>query len=152
MLQQAAVQELFDGYITRASGHIVVAMRRHPRGLSKELRDEYLKDLAPAPDLFKDFLAAKRKLKGDHNYAFHTAGYERRFALTAEAIASLRRLAERSRTQDVFLICQCDERERCHRELLLLLARKWWDVETAPLRFEYPAFETRIRSGERLAP
>jgi hypothetical protein len=33
-----------------------------------------------------------------------------------------------------------------------MLARKWWHAEIEPLRFEYPVFEARIRSAERLAP
>lgn len=152
MLLQASVEALKAGEVSRESGHIVVAMRQYPRGLIKDARDEYARELSPEPGLFKEFLALKRKLKGDHNYAFHSAGYERKFNLMADAIEHLRRLAELSRAKDVYLICQCHEDQRCHRELLLMLARKWWQAKTEPLRFEYPVFEARIRSGERLAP
>ncbi|MBI3831817.1 MAG: DUF488 family protein [Planctomycetes bacterium] len=147
MLLQASVEDLKSGAVSRAAAHVVVAMRQYPRGLAKDLRDEYLRELAPEAALFKDFLALKRKLKGDHNYAFHSAGYERRFGLSADGIAALRRLAELSGKQDVCLVCQCHEDQRCHHELLLLLARKWWQAETAPVRFEYPIFEARIRPG-----
>ncbi|MCW8132299.1 MAG: DUF488 family protein [Planctomycetota bacterium] len=151
MLHQASLADLRDGGVSRDSGHVVLTMRQHPRGVEKTLRDEYVSDLAPSAAMLKEFLALKRKLNGDHNYAFHAAGYERKFGLSEKGIAELKRLAELAKGRDVYFICQCEADQRCHRELLLLLARKWYRAETSALRFEYPIFEARIRPGERLS-
>jgi len=145
MLRQGSVADLKSGRVSRADGHIVLAMRQHPRGVSKELRDEYVKELAPAAELLKLFLAEKRRHPGDHNYAFHAVGYERRFDLAPEALEKLKFLAERGQTQDVVFVCQCGDGERCHRELLLLLAHKLYGARTETLRFEYLVFAARIR-------
>ena len=107
--------------------------------------DEYARELSPEPELLKRFLAEKRRHGGDHNYPFHVVGYERRFHPPPAALEKLKALAERSRAEDVYLICQCGEDERCHRELLLLLARTWHGAATEPLRFAYPVFESRLR-------
>lgn len=151
MLRQASLSDVRDGTITRARGHLVLTMRQHPRGFERTLRDEYVSDLAPTPAMLKEFLAQKRKLGGDHNYAFHSVGYERRFALSSKGVEALRRLAELAKGKDVYFICQCEADQRCHRELLLLLARKWYRSETSALRFEYPIFDARIRPGERIS-
>ena len=65
--------------------------------------------------------------------------------LSLRHLTKLKTLAERSRAEDVYLICQCGEDKRCHRELLLLLACTLYGAATAPLRFAYPVFESRMR-------
>lgn len=145
MLHQATVGDLRSSALTRAMGHIAVTMRSYPRGLRKELRDEYIAALSPERALFKDFYHFKRELLGgDHNAAFHATRYQARFNLTAQAVAHLERLARMSGTRDVYLVCQCERAQRCHRELLLILAKKWFAAETGPLFNAYPEFVARI--------
>lgn len=47
MLKQASVSQIRSGEITRDHGFVAITMRHYPRGLKKELRDEYLGGLAP---------------------------------------------------------------------------------------------------------
>jgi uncharacterized protein YeaO (DUF488 family) len=123
MLKQASVADLKSGAVTRRDGHVVIVMRFYPRGLSRELRDEYLRSLAPEVALFRDFKARERA-HGDHDRAFREVDYERRFTLGEEGLRDLRRLHEMSRERDVYLVCQCQVGQSCHRELLLRIARE----------------------------
>ena len=95
MLRQASVSELRRGTLSRRDGYIAVTMRFHPRGLRRELRDEYLGSLAPDRELFKDF--KRHQAESGHDEAFILSRYERRFTLGAEALAHLERLAALSR-------------------------------------------------------
>ncbi len=144
MLKKACVADLKSRHVVREMGHIAVVMRHYPRGLSKLLIDEYVNALAPQPELLKDFLAQKRKLDGNHNAAFQTVDYEKRFRLAEDGVEHLRRLAEMSSGRDVYLLCQCAMDQRCHRELLLIAARRWFDAKTELRAFSYPAFEARL--------
>ena len=150
MLRKGSIADVKQGVINRQRGHIVVAMCHYPRGMSKSLIDEYVKTLAPRPELLKDFLAAKRKLNPllskteRHNAAFIAVRYEQRFELREDGVENLRRLANFSSDQDVYLICQCDPDQRCHRELLLIAAKKWFNSKTELRFFSYPVFERRL--------
>jgi uncharacterized protein YeaO (DUF488 family) len=144
MLRQASVADLRSGAISRKDGHVVVAMRFYPRGLARELRDEYVRALSPDEVLFREFKAVERAT-GDHERAFTEVDYERRFRLSPEGRKELSRLAAMSRERDVYLVCQCVVGQACHRELLLRIA----DVELgAPIDVvhrAYPEFEKRLR-------
>src|SRR3989338_317626 len=113
--------------VTRANGYIVIAMCFYPRGLKKELRDEYLSSLAPDKALFKDWQEFAKRY-----------GHE-------AAFVELERLTVLSRQKDVYLVCQCSEGERCHREMLLLAAKKAFGAEIAPVSQEYPRFLARLQ-------
>ncbi|HYF50713.1 MAG TPA: DUF488 family protein [Planctomycetota bacterium] len=146
MLKQACVADLRHARVSRADGYIVLAMRCYPRGVSKTLRDEYLSCLGPPAELLNDLHAHKQDTS--HNEAFDRANYEERFDLNADGREALKRLVDLSRTRDVYLICQCKPDEKCHRELLLLLAKKWYKAEVQELRFGYPKFEERLSPAE----
>lgn len=139
MIEQASVGQLRRGELTRRHGHIAITMRYYPRGLRKELRDEYLGSLAPDKALFKDF---KRWQPRGHDAAFQKARYDERFWLGEEALAHLARLAALSRKKTVYLICQCEVGERCHREMLMLLARRRFRARIGKIHNAYP--DTRI--------
>jgi len=143
MLKQASVAQLRDGEISRAQGYMVVCMAFYPRGLKKELMDEYRTHLAPDRELFAEWKEYEKKF--GHEEAFKKSNYEARFALPPDALESLRRLTDISRKQDVYLICQCQIGERCHREILALIARDKYRAEIAPLHNEYPVFEARLK-------
>jgi uncharacterized protein YeaO (DUF488 family) len=144
MLRQASVHEIKAGKIKDKDAHVVIAMHSFPRGVSKELFDEYVASLSPGPALFKDFYAHKRDKKEPHNDAFVSCNYERRFGVPAQGLGELKRLAALSATKDIYLVCQCKPDERCHRELLLMMAREWYGAKTEPLRFEYKLFAKRL--------
>jgi uncharacterized protein YeaO (DUF488 family) len=144
MLKQASVADLRSGAVTRRDGHVVIVMRHYPRGVARELRDEYVRALAPDEVLFREFKARQRAL-GDHDRAFAEVSYEQRFRLHDVGLRELGRLCELSRTRDVYLVCQCRVGEFCHRELLLLTARARHAAETGPVHRHYPQFERRLR-------
>jgi len=149
MLKKGSISDLRSGIVSRENSYIVVTMNHYPRGISKKLIDEYIHVLAPTTELLDDFHAAKKKLNGNHNAAFQAVKYEQRFTLSAEAIPHLRRLAELSATKDVTILCQCASDQRFHRELLLLVAKKWYGAQTELRKFSYPEFEKRIPDSER---
>jgi uncharacterized protein YeaO (DUF488 family) len=138
MIEQASVSQIRSGEVSCADGRIVIAMRFHPRGLRRELRDEYRADLAPEKRLFKDFKRFQASL--GHDAAFEKADYYGRFALDAGGLAALERLSrERGR---IYLVCQCAVGERCHREILMLLARKRFGARIGKVHHRYP--RTRV--------
>ena len=132
--------------ISKADGHLVVAMRVYPRFLPKGLTDEYTKSLAPEAGLFGRYRELKKQ-SGQQNQAFRDAGYEQTFALTEEGTGDLARLAALSSRQNVFLICQCDRQEHCHVDLLLLLANHRFGASIGKLPYDYAAFRRRLRDG-----
>ncbi len=144
MLYRASVLDVRDKRISRSRTHIAVVMQHYPRFLKKELVDEYVRSLAPEKTLFTEFKAKDRELK-DHNRAFAEVNYEARFGLSEKGFADLDRLVELSRTKDVCLICQCVAADKCHADLLLVIARKRFGANTPPLRHSYPLFETHYR-------
>lgn len=91
-------------------------------------------EIAPSNDLFTDFGARKRELekkhgKGSdlaHNQAFLECDYERRFRQgilkNPEALKKLQAISERSRTEDVYLVCYEGTSKACHRRILLRIA------------------------------
>jgi uncharacterized protein YeaO (DUF488 family) len=136
MLKQASVDQVRRGELTRKDGYLVITMRFYPRGLRKALRDEYRADLAPDPALFKDF--KRWQLRLGHEAAFERSRYEKRFFLGERALETLERLAVRSRRRDVYLICQCEVGERCHREILLRIAQKRFGAKIGKVHHSYP--------------
>ncbi len=140
MLRQASVAQLRDGEISRRDGYVALTMRFYPRGLKKGLRDEYRSDLAPEKALLADF--RRWMLKVGHDAAFRKARYLERFALAPDALVALARLSELSRTRTVYLVCQCEVGERCHREILMLLAKKRFRAKIGKVYHAYP--KTRV--------
>jgi uncharacterized protein YeaO (DUF488 family) len=136
MLKQGSVGQLRSGELTRAQGYIVVCMAFYPRGLKKDLLDEYRTHLAPDKELFKDWKNFEQQF--GHDEAFKRSNYEARFTLNPEAMESLRRLTDKSRKQDVYLLCQCEPGQRCHREILLLIARDKLGADIGPVHNAYP--------------
>lgn len=144
MLTQASVAQLRSGEVSRKDGYIVVAMCFYPRGLKKDLMDEYRANLAPDRELFAEW--KKFEAQSGHEQAFVLSHYEERFKLSAEGMESLRRLTDTSKKQKVYFVCQCQVGERCHREILLLIARKHFQAAIGPLHNEYPVFQSRLNA------
>lgn len=147
MLTQASVAQVKSGEFPRQKSHIVITMRFYPRFLRKELRDEFVSDLAPVKELLHDFNAAQKRL-GSHNPAFAEVDYESRFQLTARGREHLRRLSEMSKEKDVYLVCICDIGERCHREILMLVANKLFECNIGMVHHTYPVIMKRLAHDE----
>lgn len=152
MLMRASVSEVKAGSVQRGAGvHLVVAMRVYPRFLPRALTDEVLKSLSPPPELFQRYRELKKR-SGQQNESFEQAGYEQLFELGEEGQADLARLAARATTEDVHLICQCARSERCHVDLLLLLAEVKHGARIGALPFPYAEFRQRIGPQGHLRP
>jgi len=143
MLYRASVTDVKSGRISRNYGHIAVVMQYYPRFLSKNLISEYLRELAPERGLFTEFKTLDRELN-DHNRAFEEVRYEERFALGEAGKVDLERLTGLSRQGDVYLVCQCTPLQRCHADLLMMMARRWYGASTQFARLQYPRFAERI--------
>jgi uncharacterized protein YeaO (DUF488 family) len=144
MLKQASVQQLRSGELTREKGYIVISMCFYPRGLKKELKDEFRNDLAPTPELLKDFKHFQA-LEG-HEAGFEKSHYEERFQLSRRAFEYFKWLCQSSVEKDVYLVCQCELGERCHREILLLIAQKEFGTEIDKVFSSYPVFLERLKT------
>lgn len=138
MLRQASLAQLRHGELTREDGYLVVVTRFYPRGLSRELFDEYRSDLAPEATLLRDLKKYSASL--NHNAAFRACHYEERFWLPLPALEQLRRLAELSDQQNVYLFCQCALGQCCHREILLLIAAEQFNAIIGPTYHQYRRF------------
>jgi hypothetical protein len=149
MLRRASVADVKAGRVAGGSSHIVVVMLHYPRFLAADLRDEYVRALAPPAELFEEFKALERAT-GDHDRAFAEVDYERRFWLAKPGLAELERLAAKARAGiDVVLVCQCTADQKCHADLLLLMARRFHGAETGETTAmaapgAYAAFRARV--------
>ena len=126
-------------------GYVVVVMRHYPRGLARETRDEYLADLAPESELFREFKERDRD-SGDHDGAFDAVSYEKRFWLTSTGRSDLQRLASLSTTSDVTLVCQCDLEQKCHADLLMIMAKRMFGATADVDERRYPIFVARVEA------
>jgi uncharacterized protein YeaO (DUF488 family) len=148
MLKQATVSDLITGRVSRDDAYVVITMRRYPRFINRQLRDEYHTSMSPDPKLFEDWLGAKRRYQ-DHDGAFAKSRFEERFAIDQAGMDNLARLCEMAKDRDVYLVCQCHEGRRCHREFLLLSARKVLKAKAEKPKNDYPAFEARLQGAGR---
>lgn len=139
MLLRASISEIKNGTITKKNGYLVVTMRIYPRFLAKSLIDEYKQSLAPQKELFEHYRINKKKLE-DQNQAFELAKYQQKFALTNEGLQNLKELVELSKKQNVYMICQCEKNERCHVDLMLLIAKTNLGAKIGELPYKYPEF------------
>jgi uncharacterized protein YeaO (DUF488 family) len=139
MLLRASVSDIKNGTVTKEDGYLVVTMRMYPRFLSKSLIDDFKQSLSPQKELFERYREIKKQI-GNQNEAFELAHYQRKFALAPTGLQELRELAEVSKKQDVYMICQCERNERCHVDLMLLIAKKKFDGKIGELPYEYSEF------------
>jgi uncharacterized protein YeaO (DUF488 family) len=149
MLKQGAVAQIKNSTITRNDGYLVVTMRFYPRFLKKELRDEFICELAPVKELLADFNASQKRL-ANHNMAFTDTDYESRFQLSKSALEHLRRLAKLSAKQDVYLFCVCEVGGMCHREMLMLLAHELFGCKIGEVYNDYPVLTRRFKEFAKL--
>ncbi len=139
MLYRISVQDIKENKITTRFGYIVVVMQYYPRFLAKTLIHEYCRELAPDRALFTEFKAMEKTL-GDHNLAFDRVEYETRFRLTDLGIQALERLSAQASDRNVYLACQCSPLQKCHGDLLLLLAKNNFHAKAQHPRVSYSKF------------
>ena len=145
MFKQASVNEIRAGQIRRPEHYVAVCMAHYPRGLKKELMDEYRVNLAPDRQLFSEWKDFEEKF--GHEEAFVRSNYENRFIISPQGFESLRRLLDVSHKKDVYLVCQCEVGERCHREMVLLAAQHVLAAKIGPIHKSYPDFESRLKAN-----
>jgi uncharacterized protein YeaO (DUF488 family) len=144
MLKQASVSDLIMERVTREMGHVVITMRRYPRFINRRLRDEYLTCMSPEKELFEAWLTAKRKYE-DHDGAFQKSKFEERFWINEEGFEHLARLCALAAEKDVYLVCQCANGMRCHREFVLILAKILFRADVEKPKNDYPIFTARVK-------
>lgn len=142
MIKQATVEDISNSRITKRHGRIVVTTRYYPRFLKRKLVDDYEGVLAPTKDLLAEFKVREDEMGGDHDGAFADVEYESKFALSESGMAKLREYVTLSETQDVYFVCHCRLGQRCHRELLLLIAQKM-GAQVGRVFLDYPVFLAR---------
>lgn len=142
MIKQATVEDVSSNRITKRHGLLVVTTRYYPRFLKRKLVDAYEATLAPAKDLLAEFKVREDEM-GDHDAAFDDIAYESKFELSESGLAKLREYVTLSETQDVYFVCHCRLGQRCHRELLLIMARKM-GAQIGRIYFDYPVFQARL--------
>lgn len=150
MLRQATVSDLIRDRVSPEKAYVVITMRRYPRFINRRLRDEYLACMSPEKELFEDWLGAKRK-HDDHNGAFARSKFEQRFEIGEDGLEHLARLSAMAVDRDVYLVCQCAEGLRCHREMILLTAKKLFGAKTEKLKNAYPIYERRLEKKKAAA-
>jgi uncharacterized protein YeaO (DUF488 family) len=143
MLKQASVSDLITGRVSREKAYVVITMRRYPRFVNRMLRDEYLSSMSPDWKLFEDWISAKRRYNA-HDGAFGKVRFEERFDVNDEGLEHLARLCAMAAEKDVYLVCQCHSGLRCHREFVLILARRLFKANAEKPKNKYPIFEKRI--------
>ena len=92
-------------------GYRVLATRYWPRGVSKEVIDEYIPTLAPSPELLHSYRQAQLDWPRFSNQYLKEMS-------TEAAKAQIHRLAKAARSDVVTVLCVCADEDRCHRSLL----------------------------------
>lgn len=146
MIKQATVEDIKANRVTKRHGYIAVVTHYYPRYLKKKLIDEFNPSLAPSRDLLKEFKEKEHEID-DHNRAFDLIEYEEKFSLTTFGIDELRRISEVSHERDVYLVCFCQVGQRCHREILMILASVLYGARISRLHFTWDKFRARIPVG-----
>ena len=143
MIKQARVEDISNRRITRVHGRIIVVTHYYPRFLKSQLIDEYFKSLAPSRELLTEFKEAEEKL-GDSNLAFEQIDYENKFWLSENGFAELQSLAIEAQTKTIYFVCHCPIGQRCHREILMVIANELYGAPVGKLHFPWEKFRARL--------
>lgn len=149
MIKQATVEDIANSRITKRHGRIVVVTRYYPRFLKRKLVDDYEGVLAPTRELLGSFKDLESDLGGEHDRAFEEIGYEEKFWLDESGLAKLAEYAALGASQDVYFVCHCKLGQRCHRELLLMMASSLYAGPVGRVYLQYPVFAARLAEAAR---
>lgn len=142
MFKQATVEDVANKRITRLHGRIVVTTHYYPRFLKSNLIHDYMKSLAPTRDLLTEFKEAEDRV--GHDEAFLAVDYENRFWLSDEGLTDLQALAIEALDKTIYLVCHCPVGQKCHRELLMVMAEKLFGAPIGRLSFDWKTFRSRV--------
>jgi hypothetical protein len=153
MIRQATVEDIGNKRITKLHGDIVVVTQYYPRFLKRNLIHEYHRVLAPTRALLSEFKDTERaRVDESHDDAFDDVNYEEKFTLSKEGMAVLAAWAERSKERDVYFVCHCRIGQRCHREILLLAAEKYFGAKISKTHFPWTVIRRRLEEHSLEAP
>lgn len=93
-------------------GMRILVMRLYPRGVKRDVFQEWYKELGSAPELIKEW---KSRRIGWGEFARR---YEAQTAADPDAQACLDKLARRANKETITLLCSCEDEAHCHRSLL----------------------------------
>lgn len=144
MIKQATVEDVANKRITRLHGRIVVVTHYYPRFLKSNLIHDYYKSLAPTRELLSEFKAAESRL--GHDEGFLAVDYENKFWLSDEGLRDLQKLAADAHDKTIYIVCHCRVGQRCHRELLMIMAEKRFGAPIGRLSFDWERFRMRVQS------
>lgn len=143
MIKQATVEDISNRRITRLHGQIIVVTHYYPRFLKSNLIHEYHKELAPTRELLTEF-KEKEEALGHHDDAFIAVNYEDKFWLSDEGFTTLQKLSIEAETSQIYLVCHCKVGQRCHREILMVLAAEKFKAPIGRLSFDWARFRERL--------
>ena len=92
-------------------GYRVLATRYWPRGVRKDVADEYTTKVAPSRQLLREFKHENL------SWEAYTSLYMDEMC-TEEARSEIRRLADIAKSRTITLMCVCEDENRCHRSLV----------------------------------
>lgn len=146
MLKQASVQQVWAQELPRENSVIVICMCFYPRGVKKEWRDDYKKELAPERDLFREWKDAEKEF--GHAEAFVKSRYEERFQLSWLGEQYLKYYCVESKAKDIYFVCQCKVGEKCHREMLMLHGQLKYGANIDKIFNDYSIYTSRITADK----
>ena len=99
-----------------ADGTRILTMRYWPRGVRKDQIDEWMRDLAPSPELLNWCWANQGDLPPDTYAKTWVRRYRKEMAQKSDVIEEL---CQRLRTGETMtLLCGCHDPVTCHRSVL----------------------------------
>lgn|SRR5574341_144585 len=99
-------------------GTRILVMRLYPRGIRRELVDQWRKELGTALPLIKAWKA------GRITWPQLAKKFKAQMAADPAAQASLKELRRRARTERLTLLCGCEDEKHCHRTLLKVMIER----------------------------
>lgn len=103
------------GPVESTDGYRVLVMRFWPRGVSKDKIDAWEKELGTPPDLIKKFKS------GSVGWSEFSKQY---LKFAAQHKDKIRKLAHKSKSETITLLCSCRDELHCHRTILKKLVEK----------------------------
>ncbi len=97
---------------SKNDGTRILVMRLYPRGIRRELVDEWRRELGTGLPLIKAWKAGKI------TWPELAKRYKAQIAGDPAAQASLKELKRRARSERLTLLCGCEDEKHCHRSLL----------------------------------
>lgn len=104
---------------SKDDGLRVLVTRYWPRGVKKDEKDYWFKELGPSPDLIRAWK------EGEITWGEFALAYmdEYRSHQKRETLGELKEAIKESKRKNVTLLCTCRQNEHCHTEILKELVK-----------------------------